>query len=145
MSICVSNNLCAKYSQWCDSLQSSKHQSEDLTHSIFPSFPVGVKGHLEVCVGLNFTCILWNLHYLKSLVMKSGINVKHNSSSPTCWVAVTVQACNFTADSKQDWEFRVKISSEILSYKVMKVDQESKSKGSPNKLKAAVWLSLSLI
>lgn len=79
------------------------------------------------------------------LLVKSGINVKHNSISPTCWVAVTVQACNFTADSKQDWEFRVKISSEILSYKVMKVDQESKSNESPNKLKTAVWLSLSLI
>lgn len=60
-------------------------------------------------------------------------------------MAMTFKPCNFTAGNKQDWEFRVKISSEILSYKVMNVDQESKSNGSPNKLKTAVWLSVSLI
>lgn len=58
---------------------------------------------------------------------------------------MTFKLYNFTAGNKQDWEFRVKISSEILSYKVMNIDQESKSNGSPDKLKTAVWLSVSLI
>lgn len=60
-------------------------------------------------------------------------------------MTVTVHAYNFIAGSKQDWEFRVKNSSKILYSTVMKVDQESKSNGSPNKLKTAVWLSLFLI
>lgn len=59
-----------------------------------------------------------------------------------CSVAVAAQPCNFIAGSKQGREFRVKNSSEVLSSTVMKADYKSKSNGSPNKMKTAVWPGL---
>lgn len=64
------------------------------------------------------------------------------SSFRECAAAVAAQPCNFIAGSKQGREFRVKNSSEVLSSAVMKADSKSKSNGSPNKMKPAVWPGL---
>lgn len=59
-----------------------------------------------------------------------------------CAAAAAAQPCNFIAGSKQGREFRVKNSSGVLSSAVMKADSKSKSNGSPNKMKPAVWPGL---